>query len=265
MAYMELANSDHPATLVYLVDISGSMDSPMTVDKTRIQVTKDALQSTFTAMSRRSMRQGVLHSRYRIAMIAYTDLIYDVYRNDHTGKSFIDLEAIQTNGVPAITAQKGTNMAKAIRYAAYILQKDISTWSQKWLEKCPAPMVINLTDCEFVDDFTEVSRAASMLKSIEVPDGNVLFENIFITDQIKLRSSNHRDWIGYYNNDKTGDEFGDGLLRISSTIPDSYVELMNAQGGLKIMPGTSMMFPGISSDFVMSGFAMSMVTGAQKI
>ena len=41
--YKNLANADHPATLVYLVDISGSMRANMPDGKKRIEVTKDAI------------------------------------------------------------------------------------------------------------------------------------------------------------------------------------------------------------------------------
>jgi hypothetical protein len=46
-------------------------------------------------------------------------------------------------------------------------------------------------------------------------------------------------------------------------IPSSYVQIMNEQQGLKIREGTAMMFPGISREFIKTGFVMSIVSGVQ--
>lgn len=264
MSYKNLANTDHPATLIYLVDISGSMEAPMPDGKTRIEVAKDAIQNTYTAMIKRSLRQGVTHPRYRIGMIAYSDNLYDVYGNDQNKKSILTIGEIKEQGVPPITAQKWTNMAKAFRYAAHLIKEDLKTWSEKWLAECPPPMVVNLTDCEYTEDLEDPLDAAKKVQEISVPDGNVLVENIFITDQITLKTNNPKDWTGYRPDETTGDPFGDKLLAMSSPIPGNYAQIMNEQAGLKIREGTALMFPGVTSEFVMTGFVMSIVTGTQK-
>ena len=65
-------------------------------------------------MIQRSLRQGMIYPRYRVGMIAYTDEIYDVY--NELG-SIITIDKLKDEGVPPITPQKSTNMAKAFRYA----------------------------------------------------------------------------------------------------------------------------------------------------
>jgi hypothetical protein len=261
MPYTNLANGTHPATLIYLVDISGSMKAPMQDGKTRMEVAKDAIQTTYSQMIQRSLRQGQIHSRYRVGMVAYTDDIYDVYA-DHG--SIITIDKLKGEGVPPLTPQKWTNMAKAFRYAAHLLKEDIKKWSQEWLDNCPAPIIINITDCEYTEEGSEDPLPyVQKLKEISVPDGNVLVENIFITDLITLPTQNVKDWQGYHPNDTTGDPYGDKLLKMSSQIPNSYAQLMSEQAGLKIREGTAMMFPGISADFVKTGFVMSIVTGTQ--
>ena len=258
--YKNLSNSDHPATLIYLVDISGSMKAPMPDGKLRIDVAKDAIQTAYAQMIQRSLRQGKIHPRYRVGMIAYSTDLYDVYGDIG---SIVTIDKLKDEGVPSITPQKNTDMAKAFRYANKLIRDDIKTWSQKWLDECPPPMVINLTDCEFGEETQDPVEFAKQLQEISVPDGNVLVENIFITDQIVLPSAEIKDWKGYRFNESTGDPYGDILLAMSSPIPASYAQLMGEQAGLKIREGTAMMFPGISREFIKTGFAMSIVTGSQ--
>jgi uncharacterized protein YegL len=258
--YKNQANSDHPATLIYLVDISGSMSATMQDGKTRIEMAKNAIQVAYAQMIQRSMRQGKIHPRYRVGMIAYSDVLYDVYGN--LG-SIVSIEQLKNEGIPAIAPQKSTNMAKAFRYAEKLIKEDLKKWSRKWLEDCPPPMVINITDCEFDEEQAkDPLEDAQKLQQISIPDGNVLVENIFITDQISAPAS-PQDWQGYHFNDKTGNPYGDKLLAMSSPIPSTYAQILREQAGIKIREGTAMMFPGITREFIKFGFVMSIVTGSQ--
>ena len=258
--YKNQANSDHPATLIYLVDISGSMNATMQGGKARIEVAKNAIQVAYAQMIQRSMRQGKIHPRYRVGMIAYSDKIYDVY--GEIG-SIVSIDRLKDEGIPMITPQKSTNMAKAFRYAEKLIREDIEKWPSKWLEECPPPMVVNITDCEFDEEQAQNPlEFAQRLQEITVPDGNVLVENIFITDQISVPVS-PQEWLGYQHTDKTGNPYGDKLLEMSSLIPSTYAQILREQAGLKIREGAAMMFPGITREFIKFGFVMSIVTGSQ--
>lgn len=259
--YKNQANSDHPATLLYLVDISGSMNATMRESgKTRIEVAKNAIQVAYAQMIQRSLRQGKIHPRYRVGMIAYSETIYDVYGD--LG-SIVSVDKLKDQGIPAISPQKSTNMAKAFRYAAKLLREDIQKWSPKWLNECPPPMVINITDCEFDEkDAQDPLEFAKKLQEIAVPDGNVLLENIFITDQIPAPGA-AQEWQGYSYEANTGDAYGNKLLAMSSPIPATYAQILREQAGLKIKNGAAMMFPGSTREFIKFGFVMSIVTGSQ--
>lgn len=258
--YKNLASTDHPATILYLVDISGSMKAPMLDGKTRIDVAKDAIQNAYAQMIQRSLRQGKIHPRYRVGMIAYSTDLFDVYGD--LG-SIVTIDKLKDEGVPLITPQQGTNMAKAFRYANKLIREDINTWPQKWLDECPPPMVINITDCEFGEETQDPVEFAKQLQEISVADGNVLVENIFITDQISLANPNIKDWKGYRFNESTGDPYGDKLLAMSSPLPSVYAQFMSEQTGSKIREGVAMMFPGINRDFIKLGFTMSIMLGAR--
>jgi hypothetical protein len=236
------------------------MNATMKDGKTRIEVAKNAIQVAYAQMIQRSMRQGKIHPRYRVGMIAYSDDIYDVYGSMG---SIISIDKLKNEGVPAITPQKSTNMAKAFRYAAKLIKEDLQKWPEKWLKECPPPMVINITDCEFDEkEAQDPFEPAQKIKQISIPDGNVLVENIFITDQISVPVSS-QEWQGYQFSDSTGDLYGDKLLSMSSPIPSSYAQILREQAGFKINEGAAMMFPGITREFIKFGFAMSIVTGAQ--
>jgi hypothetical protein len=157
------------------------MEAPMPGGKTRIEVAKDAIQTTYATMIQRSLRQGQIHPRYRIAMVGYKDELYDVYKTEQNNKSILNVEELKEQGVPPITPQKWTNMAKAFRYAAHLIKEDLKTWPQKWLDECPPPMVINLTDCEYTEaeGVDDPLSAAKKVQEITVPDGNVLCREHF--------------------------------------------------------------------------------------
>lgn len=256
--YKNLANSDHPATLIYMVDISGSMKAKMPDGSSRIDIAKNAIQTAYAQMIQRSLRQGKIHPRYRVAMIAYSADIYDVY------SGIISIDRLKDEGVPSLVPQKGTSMAKAFRYAAKVIQDDISKWPLNWLTNCPPPLIVNITDSEYYSgEEDELVKAVNTLKNISVPDGNVLVENIFVTDWIQFSYSHEREFRGYYHGDSTGNPTGDKLLELSSLMPSSYAQIMREQTGFKVKDGVAMMFPGINRDFIRAGFSMSIVSGSQ--
>jgi uncharacterized protein YegL len=255
--YKQQANAEHPATIIYLVDISGSMQASMPGGKTRIEVVKDAIQVSYAAMLKWSTKQGKVRPRYRIGMIAYESDLYDVY------DGILTLDKVIDQGIPNLMPQRKTEMAKAFRYASKLIQDDLSKWPQKWLDECPPPMVINITDCEYSEETEDPEVFARKLQEISVADGNVLVENIFVTDQIVLSNTDVKEWKGYKFNESTDDAYGDKLLAMSSPLPASFAEIMNEQAGLKLRAGTAMMFPGINKEFITTAFVVGTATGSQ--
>ncbi len=256
-SYVNLATSAHPATILYLVDISGSMQASMPGGKSRIEVVKDAIQTSYAAMLKYSLKQGKVRPRYRIGMIAYESELYDVY------DGILEIDKIISQGIPNLTPQRKTDMAKAFRYAIKLIQDDLKEWTQQWKDECPPPMVINITDCEYAEETPDPEPFARQLQDITVADGNVLVENIFVTDQIVLTNTDVKEWRGYRFNETTGDAYGDKLLAMSSPLPSSFAQIMNEQQGLKLREGTAMMFPGVSLEFIKTAFVVGTATGGQ--
>jgi len=246
MPYEILATSMTPALIIYLIDVSASMSRPLGAEQ-RIDVVTQALTAALQQMIFRSTKGGSLSPRYRIAMYAYSDKVFDVL----DGVRGID--EVAQKGVPKITTMRTTETAKAFRAALRILEAEIPKMADH-----PAPVVCHLTDGEYTGE--DPRPIVEKIKKLSVPDGHVLVENIFISDEI-LKDPIHdaRQWKGVLQDTKLATDYARMLRDISSPVPDSYRVLM-LEMGFNIAPGALMMIPGTSSELVELGFQMSAAT-----
>src|SRR5689334_19437885 len=170
MPYTVLATSKTPALVIYLLDVSASMTQPL-AGKRRIDVVMDALAIAIRQMVFRSTKGGRLSPRYRIAMLAYSDHVYDVLDGVKT------VEEVAHLGVPELSPMRTTDTAKAFTEAEKLLQGELFE-----LLAGPAPLVCHMTDGEYTG--ADPEPIAQRIMALSVPDGNVLIENIFISDKI---------------------------------------------------------------------------------
>jgi len=245
--YQNQATSNSQALVVFLLDVSGSMGKPME-GHTRIQVVKDALKLTITEMVQRSLKNTVLRPRYKVAMIAYSDDVYDVL----SGVKTIDIVAKM--GIPKLEPLNRTETTKGFHYVKKLLEQEVKSISKD----CPAPLVIHMTDGEFTskEDPEPVVRE---IQQISVPDGNILVENLFVSDELKVSSKAATSWPGYKAGENVGNEYGSRLLSLSSSLPEMYRTVMG-ELGYSIQPNTLMMYPGTNPTFVQMAFVMSTVS-----
>ena len=109
------------------------------------------------------------------------------------------------------------------------------------LQDGPAPVVCHMTDGASTGEDPEL--IVRRIMNMSVPDGNVLIENIFISDEIMQEHiTNIKKWEGIMPNTEITDEYGAKLQRLSSPIPQSYREMMT-EHGFHIADGAVMMFP----------------------
>jgi hypothetical protein len=253
--YTNVATADNPALIIYLLDISRSMGTPMVGKKSRLEIVRDALKTTLEQMTQNSLRHGAIRPRYRIAMFAYSDDLYDIL------DGIKEIDAVATQGIPQLPHQKRTNTAKGFKYVRKILREDIKNWPNEWLQDCPAPMVIHMTDGKINEIMEDPEPIVNEIRSIQVPDGGVLIQNVHITDKIKVSSQDIQSWGGYQENDELGNEYANRLLKMSSLLPDNYRKNINIRQELDLQPGVKMMFPGINLEFVKQSFVINGVTG----
>jgi hypothetical protein len=95
-----------------------------------------------------------------------------------------------------------------------------------------------------------------------VPDGEVIVENIFISQSVlKSPVYNSRKWQGVNSNGQIleNKKYARKLFAMSSVIPESYRNSIN-EFGYNLKPGARMLFPGNTPDLIELGFAMSGAT-----
>jgi hypothetical protein len=115
-----------------------------------------------------------------------------------------------------------------------------------------------MTDGEYTG--ADPEPIVNRIMSLGNHDGNVLVENIFISDNILTQPiQDPYNWTGVLDNSRLRTQYAQKLQRMSSRIPESY-RVMMAESGYAIQPGAYMMLPGVNPELVQMGFVMSMST-----
>jgi len=245
MSYTIPATAKTPALIIYLLDVSASMTEPLG-NKQRIQVVTESLVTVIKKMIFRSTKGTPISPRYRIAMYAYSDEVYDLLDGVKT------IAQVASFGVPQLNAQNVTDTAKAFGYAEKLLQSELPK-----LNGCPAPLICHMTDGKYTgSDPTPIVQRIMQMKN---PDGNVLVENIYLEDISTQDIKDPYNWSGILPSSKLKNKYAETLRKISSPIPDSYRQMMQ-ESGYNLSPEAVMMFPGTSPELVGLGFAMSAAT-----
>lgn len=247
MAYEKQATVDTPALIIYLIDCSASMSEPMEGDRTRLQVVWEALDTILRQMLMRCTRGMSIFSRYRIAMLAYSDHVYDILDGVRS------IEQLAAAGMPALTTLRTTRTAKAFTQAEKLLR---SEW--KNLRGGPAPLVCHLTDGEYTGDDPE--PIVNRIKAMTLPDGNALVENIFMSDEVLPEPiEDTRRWPGVFSSSRLAGDYARKLRNMSSELPESYRQNLTI-AGYRLEPGALMMLPGNNPELLALGYQMSAAT-----
>ena len=246
MPYDILATSQTPALVIYLLDVSASMSQPLG-DKRRIDVVSDALAATLRQMVFRSTKGKQVAPRYRIAMFAYSDKVYDLLGGIKT------ITEVAGFGVPKLSPMRTTETAKAFMAADKLLQSEIHN-----LQQCPTPVICHMTDGEFTG--ADPEPVARRIMGLRVPDGNILVENIFLSNQIISGSiKDPYNWPGILPTTQLTKKYADKLRSISSPVPESYRSMM-LESNYHMDQNAVMMLPGMTPELVAMGFQMSAAT-----
>jgi hypothetical protein len=246
MAYDLLATARTPALIIYLLDVSASM-TQMLGGKRRIEIVMDALSIALRQMIFRSTKGARISPRYRIAMIAYSDHVYDLLGGIKS------VDQIANLGFPALSTMRTTDTARAFEQVERILLSELPN-----LDNSPAPLVCHMTDGEFTGQDPE--PIANRIMNMQVPDGNVLLENIFISDVILEQAiQDVRIWPGILRKTNLKNEYAKKLRNLSSPLPKSYHAIM-METGYRMDEKAVMMLPGISPSLIEMGFVMSAAT-----
>ncbi len=247
MAYTVPATSKTPALIIYLLDVSGSMGEEIG-GKPKIEIVSDALHQVAVRMVQRSTKGTTVAPRYNIAMFAYSSQVTDLLGGIKTVAELAQM------GVPRLQPMDATDTAAAFREAESLLKSQIGN-----LQDCPAPLVCHMTDGEY-NSGGDPEVIAKQIMQMSVPDGNVLVENIFVTDKaLTTPITDPKGWDGINDETPLASPYAETLMRMSSQIPPTYASVM-AEMGYRLSPGARMLFPGNTPEIVELGFAMSGAT-----
>jgi hypothetical protein len=246
MSYDVLATSRAPALIVYLLDVSASMVEPL-AGRQRLEVVSEALATALRRMVFLSTKGLLVAPRYRVAILAYSDQVFDVLGGVRTVDQYAAL------GVPPLQPRRGTDAALGFEQVEQLLQRELPN-----LGRCPAPLVCHMTDGEYTG--ADPEPVVRRIQQMATPDGNVLVENIFISDAI-LREPivDPWTWPGVLPNTSLASPYAEKLRAMSSPLPEGYRNAM-FEAGYQLAPGALMMLPGLSQDLVEMGFVMSTAT-----
>jgi hypothetical protein len=244
--YTQPASSATPALIIYLIDASDSMNDPMG-DGTRIERVNRALRATVKDMVRRSMRDGNVQRRYRVAIYAYSTAVIDVLGGVR------DLPALLQSGLPELSAGGESDTAAGFAAVEGLLGAELPAFGQS-----PAPLVCHLTDGLFTTD--DPSPAIHRIQAMAVADGPVLVENVYVADGATRKPVHDwRQWGGIQHASDLTDDYARFLFGLSSPLPETYRRNINDHG-YHLQTGAALFFPGSGDELVRLAFAVSAAT-----
>jgi hypothetical protein len=246
MAYDIPATSISPALIIYLLDISASMQEKLD-GLPKMDHVNRAIEKVLRSMVQRSTKGEIISPRYRLAMIAYSDQPFDILGGIQT------IDEVVQRGRPRLSPNTTTDTAAAFTAAREILEQELP-----YLQGHPAPMVCHLTDGEF--NGPDPEPVAQEVMQMSNDDGNVLVENIFVGRDLTTQPiSDPYAWPGVLDAYELKSQYAQKLFRMSSPLPDSYASMLEEEGYM-LKPGSRMLIPATNYDLIELAFAMSDAT-----
>jgi hypothetical protein len=246
MDYRIPATRNTPALIVYLLDISGSMGERFETG-TKIDYVNRAMAGALQRMIQRSTRGELISPRYRIAMAAYSDSVYDLLGGIEA------IDRVASRGTPKLSPTNSTNTYAAFEWARDLLRREVPNLYGK-----PAPMVCHLTDGQYTG--ADPEPLAAEIIQMANDDGNVLVENIYVGDDLTRQPINGIErWRGVLQEGELKNPYAQKLFRMSSPLPASYASMIGEEG-YSLEAGSRMLIPGSSSELIELAFAMSGAT-----
>jgi len=250
-SYNTPASSTSPALVIYLFDISTSMQQELD-GLPKIEHANQAIEKVLRRMVQRSTKGEVISPRYRLAMIAYSEQPYDILGGIQT------IDQVVRRGKPRLSADTTADAAAAFMVARELLMQELP-----YLRGHPAPMVCHLTDGKFTGSDPE--PIAQEIMHMANDDGNVLVENIYLGSELTTQPiSDPYSWPGVSDIYELKSRYAKKLFNMSSPLPDSYVEMINEEG-YELEPGSRMLIPGTNYDLIELALAMSSATATYDV
>ncbi len=246
MFYTQPTTSLQPALVIYLIDASYSMNDECGTT-TKIAMVNKALREAIKDMVSRSMRDGIVQQRYKVAIFAYSTKVLDIL------DGICDLSELVQHGVPVISADGETDTATGFSAVETLLKTHLPKFQAN-----PAPLVCHLTDALITtNDPTPIVRR---IQTMAVNDGPVLVENVYVAENM-LRSpvQDWSQWSGVVKPGQLSNDYARFLFQLSSPLPETYRQNIN-NAGYTLQKGAALFFPGTHTELVRLAFALSTAT-----
>ncbi len=186
MAYELQWGSDKPGHIVFLMDLSGSMEN-------KIDDVINAVQNTCKSIVARCMAGKDLRERVFVSVYGYNFEVKELLTTTPSSPKDLGkaLKEAKSLNKPLFdkTKEAKPEYQTVMRLAFERAKSDIEQWISKQKAagvRIPAPIVINITDGfpyegkdkEQKQVFSETLKSAKDLTSIATPDGNVRLFNV---------------------------------------------------------------------------------------
>lgn len=191
-------NSDHPGHIVFLLDLSGSMEEGNAID-----YLIDAVQTTIENLLTHCRNdKGGPAERVEVSIYGYNYQIVELWKNYSVGKmtqAMIEAEENETKIFDRNSNAK-PEYQTCMRMAFEKAIEDVEEWIHRQegepIEEIPSPIVINVTDGfpyegknkDQEDVYKNTLAAAEKLMSIKTNDGHVRLFNIHYDPKSKEKT-----------------------------------------------------------------------------
>jgi hypothetical protein len=240
--YETIPTPENPAHIVFVVDLNKSLNTRIG-GQSLLKIVRRLLDISIGQMLFRSPggQEGI--SAYRVAIITAGDKVNDLF------SGFLPVEDILKRGIPQFDPGRlSADALGAFQRVLELLQQELPK-----IQKGPAPIVVHLHAGK---PSGAIEPMAKRIMSIQVPDGNVLIENVYMGYNISDEAiTDPFQWSGVllFNQDPSSEYF----LNSSSEIPKSYCRTMR-RAGFNLDEWAFMTVPGHVLDLMEMGFYLAL-------
>lgn len=246
--YTQPATTLTPALVVFLIDISDSMNEPCEAT-TKIALVNTALRESIRHMIRRSMRDGVPQPQYQIAILAYNTRVIDILDGIHS------LPELVQNDVPKLIARGETDTTAGFAAVEKLLQHYQTSLQRSASLRRPAPLVCHLTDAHFTTD--DPTPYVKRIMGMRFSDGPALVEHVYMAkDMLRQPVPDWHQWGGVHRSDEIINKDARRLFSLTSPLPGVYCQNINNYG-YQLQKGARLFFPGTHPELVKLAFVVS--------
>ena len=179
-------NSDHPGHVVFLLDLSGSMERNNKINYV-IDAVQDSIENLLTHCRN---DKGLPAERVSVSVYGYNYRIVELWKNYGVKQMAIAMIEAEDAGKKIFDSngKAKPEYQTCMKMAFEEAKRDVEQWikSQRGRSDMPSPIVINVTDGKPYEGenynqdqvYADTLKAAQELMKVTTPDGNVRLLNI---------------------------------------------------------------------------------------